>query len=141
MSLFMISTLISHAKIIREIINEMVKDIILNTKRNIRKNNIKNIIDVYRSKYPIVCFSKKMNLFDISIKKFLKEKMYFHKNVIKKTNYGKIVIKSLFLKIKKNPKKYIDINNIKKSNIDRSVCDFIAGMTDRFAINLYNKSK
>ena len=128
-------------QIVREIINEMVKDIILNTKRNIRKNNIKNIIDVYRSKYPIVCFSKKMNLFDISIKKFLKEKMYFHKNVIKKTNYGKIVIKSLFLKIKKNPKKYIDINNIKKSNIDRSVCDFIAGMTDRFAINLYNKSK
>ena len=32
-------------------------------------------------------------------------------------------------------------NKIKKSNIDRSICDFIAGMTDRFAINLYNKSK
>ena len=34
-----------------------------------------------------------------------------------------------------------NINNFKKSNIDRSICDFIAGMTDRFAINLYNKSK
>jgi len=128
-------------QIIRDTINEMVKDIIFNTTKNIRKNNIKNINDIYKSKYPIVYFSKKMNLFDVSIKRFLKEKMYHHKSVVKKTSYGKKVIKGLFLKIKKNPKKYININNIKKSDIDRLICDFIAGMTDRFAINLYNKSK
>ncbi len=128
-------------EIIRDIINEMVKDIIINTKRNIKKNDIRNISDVYKSQYPIVCFSKKMNLFDINIKKFLKEKMYYHKKVIKKTNYGKLIIKNLFLRVKKNPKKYLDIKNIKRSNIDRSICDFIAGMTDRFAINLYNKIK
>ena len=128
-------------QIIRETINEMVKDIIINTQKNIKKNNIKNVTDVYKSEYPIVSFSKKMNLFDISIKKFLKEKMYYHKSVLQKTNYGKTIIKGLFLKIKKNPKKYLNIKNIKKSDIDRSICDFIAGMTDRFAINLYNKSK
>ena len=128
-------------QIIREIINEMVKDIILNTRKNIRKNNIKSIIDVYKSQYPIVYFSEKMNLFDVSIKRFLKEKMYYHKSVLAKTSYGKKVIKGLFLKIKKNPKEYINIKNIKKSGIERSVCDFIAGMTDRFAIDLYNKSK
>jgi dGTPase len=66
-------------QIIREIINEMVKDIISNTKINIRKYNIKNINDVYKCKQPIVCFSSKMNLFDIKIKNFLKEKMYFIK--------------------------------------------------------------
>ena len=119
----------------------MVKDIILNTRKNIRKNNIKNIIDVYNSQYPIEYFSKKMSLFDVAIKRFLKEKMYHHKSVINKTSHGKKVIKDLFLKIRKNPKKYININNIKKFDIDRSICDFIAGMTDRFAIDLYNKSK
>jgi len=128
-------------QIIRDIINEMVKDIIFNTTKNIKKNNIKNINDVYKSKHPIVCFSEKMNLFDISIKRFLKEKMYYHKSVLQKTAYGKKIIKGLFLKIKKNPKKYLNIKNIKKSDVDRSICDFIAGMTDRFAINLYNKSK
>ena len=127
-------------EIVREIINEMVKDIIKNTKNNIKKNKIKNIIDVYKSKYPIVCFSRKMNLFDKSIKNFLKEKMYNHQKVLKKTNFGKKVIKILFGKIKKNPKKYIHVNNIKKDNMDRSICDFIAGMTDRFAISLYDKS-
>ncbi len=128
-------------QVIREIINEMVKDIIINTKKNIKKNNIRNIIDVYKSSQPIVYFSKRMNLFDINIKKFLKKRMYYNRSVLKKTNYGKKVIKGLFLKIKKNPKKYLNIKNIRKSDIDRSICDFIAGMTDRFAINLYNKSK
>jgi len=128
-------------QIIREIINEMVQDIIINTKKNIKMNNIKSTIDVYKCKYPVVCFSKKMNLFDINIKKFLMKKMYLHSSVIRKTNLGKKIIKHLFLQVKKNPKKYIEIKNIKKSNIDRVICDFIAGMTDRFAINLYNKSK
>ena len=128
-------------QVIREIINEMVKDIIINTKKNIKKNNIRNIIDVYKSSQPIVCFSKRMNLFDINIKKFLKKRMYYNRSVLKKTNYGKKVIKGLFSKIKKNPEKYLNIKNIRKSDIDRSICDFIAGMTDRFAIDLYKKSK
>ena len=67
--------------------------------------------------------------------------MYFHKNVVNKTNFGKKVIKKLFLIIKKNPKNYFNTRMIEKSNTNRAICDFIAGMTDRFAINLYNKSK
>ena len=128
-------------QIIREIINEMVKDIIVNTKNNIKKNNIKTIKDVYKSRQPIVCFSKKMNLFDINIKKFLKKNMYFHKKVKTRTNFGRKVVKNLFFRIKKKPSKYINLKIVKTHNIDRAVCDFIAGMTDRFAINLYNKSK
>ncbi len=119
----------------------MVKDIILNTKKNIKKYKIKNIDDVYNSEFPIVCFSDKMKLFDNKIKNFLKNKMYFHKKVLRKTNYGKLIIKSLFYQIKKNPKKYVNVREIKKANLDRAICDFIAGMTDRFAINLYNNLK
>ena len=128
-------------QIIREIINEMVKDIIINIKRNIKKNKVTNIFDVYKSKYPIVCFTNKMKLFDIEIKKFLMRKMYLHKSVVYKTNLGKKIIKHLFNKIQKNPNKYFNIKKINKSNRDRAISDFIAGMTDRFAINLYNKSK
>ena len=62
---------------IREIINVMVKDIIVNTNHNIMKNNITNINNVYKTKHTIVCFSKKMHLFDVSIKKFLKKKNVF----------------------------------------------------------------
>ena len=57
-------------QVVREIINEMVKDIIFTTQNNIKKKNIKNLNDVYKSKYPIVSFSKKMKKFDITIKNF-----------------------------------------------------------------------
>ena len=82
-----------------------------------------------------------MELFDMSIKSFLKERMYFSENVLKKTNDGKKIIKVLFLKIKKNPSKFIKKSIYQKNNIERNICDFIAGMTDRYAINLYNSLK
>jgi dGTPase len=117
----------------------MVSDVISTTKKNIRLYNIKNLNDIYQTKSQLVTFSQKMQKFDKKIKSFLKHKMYFHKNVNFKTNYGRKVITKLFSQIKKNPKKYINIKKYSNSNIDRIICDYIAGMTDRYAINLYNK--
>ena len=128
-------------QIVREIIDEMVRDVIFNTQKNIKKNRIKSVKDIYKSKYPLVCFSNKMKKFDTNIKKFLKKNMYYNKNVIHKTNLGKKIVKKLFFIIKKNPKKYIKFDKSNNADIERSICDFIAGMTDRYAINLYNKIK
>ena len=128
-------------QIIREIINEMVSDVIKTTQNNIKLNKIKKIKDVYEFKKNIVSFSNNMKKFDVKIKKFLRHKMYFHASVNKKTNYGKKIIRNLFIKIKKNPKKFININKYKNPNLERIISDYIAGMTDRYAINLYNKIK
>ena len=119
----------------------MVKDLIINTKKNIKKNKIKNLRDVLKSKYSVVTFSKKMRKFDKRIKSFLRKNMYYHRKVKSNTNYGKKVIRKLFFSIKKNPNKYINVSKYDKTNIARSICDFIAGMTDRYAINLYKKIK
>ena len=51
-----------------------------------------------------------------------------------------LVIK-LFKFLIKNPNRYINVSKYDKTNIARSICDFIAGMTDRYAISLYNKIK
>jgi len=128
-------------QIIREIINEMVSDVILTTHKNIKKYKIKNLNDIYNIKFQLVTFSTKMKIFDIRIKKFLRQQMYFHKKVNSKTNYGKKVITKLFTSIRRNPKKYIDIKKYNNSNFERIICDYIAGMTDRYAINLYNQIK
>jgi len=128
-------------QIIREIINEMVSDVIISIKKNIRINQIRSLNDIYKSDKIIVCFSDQMKKFDMSIKKFLKQKMYFHKKVNIKTNYGKKIITKLFNKIKNNPKKYINIKKYNSLSIERIICDYIAGMTDRYAINLYNQIK
>jgi dGTPase len=128
-------------QIIREIINEMVSDVISTTKKNINLNKIKNLNNIYRTKHQLVKFSQNMQMFDKEIKNFLKQKMYFHRNVKSKTNYGRKVITRLFFQIKKNPQKYINIKKYSNSNIERIICDYIAGMTDRYAINLYNQIK
>ncbi len=128
-------------QIVREIINEMVKDLIVTTKKNIDKRKIKNLNDVLKSKYPLVTFSSRMKKFDKRIKFFLRKNMYYHKKVKFNTNNGKIIIKKLFLSIRKNPNKYLNVSKYDKTNVARSICDFIAGMTDRYAINLYKKIK
>jgi dGTPase len=128
-------------QVIRDTINEMVNDVISTTKKNIKEKKIIYINDIYNNKNALVSFSREMNYFDTAIKSFLKEKMYLSKSVLKKTNMGKKIIRFLFLKIKKNPPKFINKSIYKKNNLERSISDFIAGMTDRYAINLYNSLK
>ena len=128
-------------QIIREIINEMVNDIILNTKINLKKEKINSIFDVYGANSLLVSFSREMKLFDTTIKSFLMKKMYLCENVLKKTNNGKKIIRFLFVKIKQNPLKFIKKSVFQRDNVERNICDYIAGMTDRYAINLFNSLK
>jgi len=53
----------------------------------------------------------------------------------------KNIIKNLFYIIKKNPRKYLTTQKNLKSSKHRQIADFISGMTDRYAINLYNNLK
>ena len=66
--------------------------------------------------------------------------MYKNKIVLKKNENGKKIIKKLFKIIEKKPKKFINKNELKDDKY-RAISDYIAGMTDRYAINLYNKLK
>tara|TARA_B100000886_G_scaffold336130_1_gene294342 strand:+ start:608 stop:790 length:183 start_codon:yes stop_codon:yes gene_type:complete len=60
--------------------------------------------------------------------------------VLNKNNKGKLIIKRLFGKICKKPTKFISKEHLFKNEY-RAVSDFISGMTDRYAINLYNDIK
>tara|TARA_B100000686_G_C16484368_1_gene808787 strand:- start:110 stop:895 length:786 start_codon:yes stop_codon:yes gene_type:complete len=128
-------------QIIRELINLMVIDVIETTNKNLNKINPQSIKDIYKQDFPIVDFSYKMKIIDRQTKMFLKKNMYNHKDVIINTNKGKKIIKDLFYYLIKNPKKYIDKNYFKNEKKERVIADFIAGMTDRYAINLHKKIK
>ena len=128
-------------QIIRNTINSMVKDVVKNTKNNLKLMKIKKIKDIYSSKIKLVDFSAEMKNFDYQIKSFLSDNMYNHASVLKKTKRGKLIIKLLFNKIKNNPRRFIKKNTLKNQSKERCICDFIAGMTDRYAINLYKSLK
>ena len=128
-------------QIVRELINVMVVDVINTTNRNLKKYNPQSIKDIHNQDHLIVDFSDKMKKVDMQIKDFLRHNMYNHKKVIINTNKGKRIIKVLFNYLSKNPKKYINEELLKKKHTERVVADFIAGMTDRYAINLHKKIK
>tara|TARA_B100000427_G_scaffold209782_1_gene174805 strand:- start:919 stop:2049 length:1131 start_codon:yes stop_codon:yes gene_type:complete len=130
-----------YRQITRNLINKMVSDVVNTTNSNIKKEKIKTIRDVYKTKVKLVNFSKKMRLFDKNIKLFLNKNMYNNPNVLKKTKEGSNIIRLLFKKIKEKPDKFIKFNDLKMFTKERRICDFIAGMTDRYAINLYKSLK
>ena len=127
------------SQIIRELINLMVTDVVKTTKKNIVKSNLKTINDVYNKDRLIVDFSEKMKKVDFQIKDFLKRNMYNNKKVIVNTNKGKKIIKDLFFCLLKKPRNYINNELFNAAGKERVVADFIAGMTDRYAINLHKK--
>ena len=127
-------------QIIRDSIDLMIKDLINNTKKNITIKKIKTLKDINKTNSLLVDFSEKVKNSESEIRFFLKSKMYDNRNVLTKNNKGKSIIKKLFLKIKQNPKKYISMDQL-RINKYRAISDFISGMTDRYAINLYNGNK
>ena len=128
-------------EIIRSIINFMVTDLILYTEKKIKNLKIKTIEDVYKSSDFIVSFSPKLISANNQIREFLRVNMYENKSVKEMTNKAEIIIKNLYMYLIKNNKRFIPQDVKKKWGLERSVSDFIAGMTDKFAIDLYNKIK
>ncbi len=127
-------------QIIRDSINLMVKDLINNTIKNLKNYKIKSFKDVYIANRNLVEFSDKFKFIDKEIRFFLRTKMYNDKKVLIKNNEGKKIIKNLFTKINNNPSKYLNKKQLNENKY-RVIADFISGMTDRYAINLYNELK
>ena len=127
-------------QIIRDSIDLMIRDLLTNTQKNIKDFKIKSIKDIANSDQLLVCFSNSIQKSEKEIKLFLRTKMYDNKLVLKKNQRGKIIIKKLFGIIKSNPRKFLTKDQLTKDKF-RAISDFISGMTDRYAINLYNNFK
>jgi dGTPase len=127
-------------QIIRDSIDLMIRDLLTNTQKNLKNFKIKSIKDIANSDQLLVSFSNSIQKSEKEIKLFLRTKMYDNKLVLKKNQRGKIIIKKLFGVIKSNPRKFLTKDQLTKDKF-RAISDFISGMTDRYAINLYNNFK
>jgi dGTP triphosphohydrolase len=125
---------------VRDSINLMVKDLIKNSLINFKLNKINKLYDVYKSENKLVYFSSNYENTINEIRDFLSFKMYKNNKVLKKNNEGRRIIEKLFKEISSKPRKFLTFTPI-KHNKYRSVADYISGMTDRFAINIYKSLK
>ena len=128
-------------ELVRKLIKLMVDDLINNTKQNLKECKVLSANDVILLGKSIVCFSKKMANQELELKNFLKKKMYMHPKIRTMTFKAKRIVSDLFdLYIKEPdllPKQWINFKNNKEKHI--VVCDYISGMTDKYAINIHKK--
>jgi dGTPase len=122
----------------------MVVDVIENTQYNLIKNKINNLNDVINFPYNLISFSKDLEEVHRKIKDFLMQNMYRHPKVNQMTINAQNIINFLFDKHFGDPKKLpadrYDLfkNNEDPKNLANIICDYIAGMTDRYAIKACN---
>ena len=128
-------------EIVRKLIKIMLDDLIKNTGANIKKYKVLSPNDIISLDKCVVCFSKNMKDNELLLKKFLKTKMYMHPKIRTMTFKAKKIVSDLFdLYVKEPdllPKQWVNFNNNQEKHI--VVCDYISGMTDKYAINIHKK--
>jgi len=127
--------------IIRSLIDLQVTDLISQTEKNIKELRIKTYKDAKLLNKRTVSFSRKISDLRKPMRNFLMERLYHHYRVTRMSNKAKIFIKELFKFYLENPESlptHIQ-NKIPEFSKRRVVCDYIAGMTDRYALDEYKK--
>jgi dGTPase len=127
--------------VIRSLIDIQVTDLIRETENRIKKFKLKSYQDVKKIDEKIVSFSKDLLKIREPLRGFLKEKLYRNYRVVRMSNKAKRFIKELFQVYIEKPEQlppHIQ-NRIAQDGKRRVVCDYIAGMTDRYALDEYKK--
>ena len=126
---------------IREIINAYVTDLVAQTERNLKEAGIKTLAEVRSAKGKLVGYSDSFDRKNRELKALLREKMYRHYRVERMADKAQRIIDNLFKTYLKNPKILPPEvqQRAKDEPMERAIADHIAGMTDRFALEEYNK--
>ena len=126
---------------IRTLINMQVTDLIQETQANIKKFKLKGHLDVKKLNRKAVTFSKEMLAIRKPLREFLMAKLYHHYRVVRMSNKAKRFIQELFRDYVRIPAQLPDSvqEKIAADGTKRAVCDYIAAMTDRYALDEYKK--
>lgn len=129
-------------RIMSQLMALMVEDVVLETLKQIKKRKVKNAEDIIKAPMNICGFSKPFGREIHAVRLFLSKKMYADPKVTKHSRHGQKIITMIFWKFYKNPgllpvkiRAKIDVLGPK----EEIVKDYVAGMTDEFATNLYKK--
>lgn len=129
--------------ILRYSLNLFIKDFIENSKKNLEKLQLFSIEDVYNLKESPLNNSEEFIKITTQTYQFLKKNLYEHTEVQAMSYKGKKIIAFLFHLFTENSDimpEHIQ-KRITSDNLYRTVCDYISGMTDRYAITLYETFK
>ena len=124
-------------------VNSLVVDVIQSSIERLRAAQPADIEAVRAHEQPLIGMSAEMRAQHIELKQFLREHVYRHHRVLRMTTKAKRVVRELFEAFMGNPKlmpeEYREHALQRRHRRGRRrpariVCDYIAGMTDRYAI-------
>ncbi len=128
---------------VRHMVNSLVVDVIESSIERLRSAQPTDIEAVRAHEQPLIGMSAGMREQHIELKQFLREHVYRHHRVLRMTTKAKRVVSELFEAFMDNPKlmpeeyrEHALQGGVEEGEADsaRIVCDYIAGMTDRYAI-------
>lgn len=126
---------------VRRMINALVLDLITTSRNNIEQAGVKSIDDV-RNAPPLIAFSDAMKQEAQELKRFLRKNLYQHYQVNRMTSKARRIITDLFGIFISGPQLLppdYQIDGDDKLEQARMVADYIAGMTDRYAMREYRR--
>jgi dGTPase len=126
---------------IRTLINMQVTDAIHQIERNIIELGIRSVEDIRNSQKEIVQFSPEMSRKNKELKEVLNEHLYRHYRVVRMAQKAEMILEALFNSYRKNvsqlpPNFY---RRTLQEDPEVVICDYLAGMTDRYALEEYRK--
>lgn len=124
---------------VRRMINLLVVDICTQSEKNIAQYQPKSIADI-RQLPQLVCFSAEVAAKNVQLKQFLRKNLYHHYKVNRMSAKATRIVRELFTAFYENtgllPNEF---QSYAETDRARAVADYIAGMTDRFAIREHRK--
>jgi dGTPase len=128
-------------QIISAMISLMVADLVTQTGANIEKHKVTSVANVRKLKESVAGYSKSMAEENQELKKFLWDHMYTHYRIVRMEEKAKRIITDLFQAYMNRPQQLPQEfrAKMKEEKPARIICDYIAGMTDRFALDEYQR--
>jgi len=131
-------------EVIRRMVNVMVDDLITQAQANIATHKVHSVEEVRALKTPLIHFSKEMEASNAILKDFLMKRMYRHYKVNRMASKARRMVKDLFCFFHCEPECLptewrVLAEGASTEITARLVCDFVAGMTDRFAMQEYQR--
>jgi dGTPase len=129
---------------IRRVINALISDVVDESRRRLAAMDPDSADRIRRAKKPVVGFSPRMAEANFAIKDFLRARMYRHWKVNRMTNKARRTVEALFGLLHDDTSTLPDgwralAGEGQGAQAAQVVCDYIAGMTDRFAIDEYER--
>jgi dGTPase len=127
--------------IIRCIIDDQVKDVVLTTEKRIREAGVKSADDVRLQARPLVQYSARRRKINLEVRKYLYQNLYYNPEVHEPNRRAVRMLEELFRHYLEHPEEVGEgaRKRARKDGWPRAVCDYLAGMTDRYAIQEYQR--